>query len=171
LVLFGASLAASLTTFSERAHLGDWPDKWTFQLSYRLLGHLWRAQHSGDAISTITMLKLEERASERQILLQMHHLEIARIVTLNHDDDWLLARDLEDVSLGELYHCGHNYLPVVEENSLPVDSEMDQVFVRSLTDMHDQVEGIFSLSLREMYQESFENDPKPNQSKEPVTDE
>mgnify|MGYP001828400068 FL=1 len=171
LVLFGASLAASLTTFSERAHLSSWPDEWSLQLAYRLLGHLWLAQRTGEALSTVTLLKLEEQASERQILRQMNLMENAKLVTCNQDDDWLLARDLEDVSLGELYHCGHYYLPVVEDNSLPTGSEMDRVFVRSLAVVHDRGEEIFSRSLREMYQESSNPTPKTNEPKEIVTDE
>ena len=51
-ILFGASLAASLTTFSDKTSAqGDWPDKWAFQLSYRLVGHLWNAQRKGESLS------------------------------------------------------------------------------------------------------------------------
>ena len=85
-VLFGASLAASLTTFSERVNLGDWPDKWGFQLMFRLTGHLWSAQREGESVSTRELLQLEEQASERQVLALLQQLMQARIVTLNHDD-------------------------------------------------------------------------------------
>ncbi len=41
MVLLGASLAASLTTFSDYSRYdSDWPDRWEFQLVVHLVGHL-----------------------------------------------------------------------------------------------------------------------------------
>jgi membrane protein len=152
-VLFGASLAASLTTFSERVNLGNWPDKWGFQLMFRLTGHLWSAQHEGEAVSTRRLLQLEEQASERQILDLMQQLMQAQIATLNHEDGWMLARDLDDVSLRELYHCGKHYLPLGEENELSSDSGWDPVFVQSLATVHDNGEAVLNRSLGGMFRE------------------
>jgi len=153
-VLFGASLAASLTTFSERVNLGDWPDKWSFQLVYRITGHLWSAQRKGDSVSTMELLELEGQASERQVLMLLQQLTLARIVTLDQDDRWILARDLDDVSLGQLYHCGNYYLPLAEENELPTDSDWDQTFVQSLAEVHDNGETVLNRPLGNMYRES-----------------
>jgi membrane protein len=156
LVLFGASLAASLTTFSERANLGDWPDKWSFQLVYRLVGHLWKAQRVGQAVPMIQLLELEPRATERQILDLLHHLQGERIVTCNREDNWMLARDLEDISLADLYHSGHYYLPLADDPVLPSDSEMDRVFHRSLAEVRSSADPVLSRPLRNMYRESVE---------------
>lgn len=165
LVLFGASLAASLTTFSERANLGDWPDKWSFQLVYRLVGHLWQAQRKGEAVSMTQLLELEPRATELQIHNLLHHLANERIVACNHEEDWILARDLEDISLGDLYHGGQYYLPFASDGAMPHESEMDRVFVRSLTEVRDSTDGVFKRPLREMYQEGVEAESKNRQSR------
>jgi len=156
-VLFGASLAASLTTFSEKVGAdGDWPDKWAFQLCYRVVGHLWREQRKGESLSTLELLKLEGRASERQLVKILQQLLKAHIVTRSHDERWILARDLDDVSLGTLYHSGDYYLPLAEEESLPIDSDWDQTLVESLTLLHQQGETVLTRSLRDMYQEHGE---------------
>ena len=152
---FGASLAASLTTFTEAPGHGDWPDHWAFQLVYRLVGHLWNAQRKGESLSELDLLGLEERASERQLLLVMQHLQAMKIVTRDQEDRWLLARDLEGISLGELYHGGHYYLPLTEENSLPNETAWDGTLIRSLAEVHDKGEAVLNRSLREMYQESL----------------
>jgi membrane protein len=154
-VLFGASLAASLTTFSERVNLGDWPEKWAFQLIFRLTGHLWRAQREGESLSTVELLELEELASERQVQALLQQLKQARIVTLNQDERWILARDLNEVSLRELYHCGIYYLPLTEENELPEDSALDSIFIQSLATVHDNGEVVLNRSLGGMYRESM----------------
>ncbi|MEE8338537.1 MAG: YihY family inner membrane protein [Xanthomonadales bacterium] len=156
-ILFGASLAASLTTFSDRiGAAGDWPDKWTFQLSYRLVGHLWSAQRKGESLARKELMELEERASEHQILQLMQHLQAARIVTRNHEGRWILARDLEDVTLGALYHCGNYYLPLAEEEELPVDYPWDRSFVAALATVHEKGEAVLNRSLRDMYVEHKE---------------
>jgi len=157
-ILYGASLAASLTTFSERVSLdGRWPKKWMFQLVYRLVGHLWKAQRKGDSLSSKELLELEERASERQVQSAIQHLLKACIVTRNSDERWMLARDLEEVTLGALYHCGNYYLPLAEEDGLPIDGAWDRTFIASLAMLHDQGEEVLNRSLREMYMGSGES--------------
>jgi len=153
-ILFGASLAASLTTFSDRVSAdGDWPDKWTFQLCYRLVGHLWNAQHKGESLSRNELMTLEARASEQQILQLMQQLRTARIVTLSHKERWILARDLEEVTLGALYHSGNYYLPLAEEEGLPLDKQWDRSFIAALATIHDKGEAVLNRSLRDMYLE------------------
>jgi membrane protein len=151
-ILFGASLAASLTTFSDKVSAeGDWPDKWAFQLAYRLVGHLWQAQRKGDSLSRKDLMDREERASEHQVQKLMQQLQAARIVTRNHEERWIIARDLEEVTLGALYHSGHFYLPLPEENNLPLDYPWDRSFISALATVHEKGEVGLSRSLRDMY--------------------
>jgi membrane protein len=153
-VLYGASLAASLTTFSEKVSMeGRWPQTWMFQLVYRLVGHLWKAQRTGGSLSSKELLELEERASERQVLSAVQALLKARIVTRNNDERWMLARDLDEVTLGALYHSGNYYLPLAEEDGLPADGEWDRTFIESLAMLHNKGEEVLDRSLREMYLE------------------
>ena len=160
-ILFGASLAASLTTFSDKISAeGDWPDKWAFQLSYRLVGHLWSAQRRGGSLSRKELMELEERASEHQILQLMQQLQTARIVTRNHEERWILAMDLEEVTLGALYHSGNYYLPLAEEEELPVDYQWDRSFISALATVHDKGEVVLNRSLRDMYLENESSDLK-----------
>ncbi len=154
-ILFGASLAASLTTFSDRVSAeGDWPDKWAFQLSYRLVGHLWNAQRKGQSLSRKELMELEGRASERQIVQLMQQLQAARIVTRNFEERWILARGLEDVTLGTLYRCGNYYMPLAEEEELPIDYQWDRSFIAALATIHDKGETVLDRSLRDMYVKS-----------------
>jgi hypothetical protein len=83
----------------------------------------------------------------------MQHLQTARIVTRNHEERWILARDLEEVTLGMLYHCGNYYLPLAEEEELPVDYLWDHNFIAALATVHDKGEVVLNRSLRDMYLE------------------
>ncbi len=124
-ILFGASLAASLTTFSDyRKYETDWPKRWEFQLTFRLIGHLWNAQRNGKALSNGDLLDLEQRASELQIVTLMSRMADQHIVNTDENGSWILTRDLEDLSLGDLYSQGDFYLPLEEIGTTPAGNRL-----------------------------------------------
>jgi membrane protein len=151
-ILFGASLAASLTTFSDfRKYDTDWPKRWEFQLVYRLLGHLWNAQRSGQALSMGELLDLEQAASELQIVHLMSQLRVQKLATTDEEGNWMLTRDLGDLSIGELYRLGDYYLPLGEIDELPVSSPWDEIFIAGLQHIRDSGDVHWDRTLRSMF--------------------
>jgi membrane protein len=151
-VLLGASLAASLTTFSDYSRYdSDWPDRWEFQLVMRLVGHLCEAQSRGLALSREQLMELEMQASELQIVHLMGQLADARVVTRDEDGSWLLARDLGALSLGALYLLGDYYLPVGEIEKLPQDNDWDRAYVAALELIQGQSQGVWDRPLKTLY--------------------
>jgi membrane protein len=151
-ILFGASLAASLTTYSDfRKYDTDWPQKLEFQLAYRLVGHLWKAQREGRSLSDGELLDLEQQASELQIVKLLHRLSSQNIVNADEHGNWMLTRDLEDLTLGELYRRGDYYLPLGEMDQLPRKTAWDRAFVSSLAQIRKRGESEWKRSLRSMY--------------------
>ena len=146
-ILLGASLAASLTTFKDRRTDWGWPAKWEFLFVYRLVGYLWQAQARGKALSIEALLESLEGATETALARELGLLYDAGIVTRDEDGNWLLSRDLDSVSLLDLYRAGHYYLPVNEKLEIPSESEWDDVFFRSVT------AGVLNMeqSLKNMY--------------------
>lgn len=156
-VLFGASLAASLTTFSDYSRYEtQWPERWEFQMAFRLIGHFREAQKRGEALSREQVLELETQASELQLLKLIARMREEQIVTTDDDGNWLLARDLEDLTLADLYRCGDYYLPFGETEDLPRQSEWDVIFVESLERIRVHGEDVWDRSLRQMYVDSVE---------------
>ena len=146
-VLLGASLAASLTTFNDRKVDWGWPKKWGFLLAYRLVGHLWKAQLEGKALPVEKLLEILDGVTEPVLAEQLGLLFEAGLVTRTEEGNWLLCRDLETISLLDLYHAGEYYLPVGEELDIPSKSEWDSAFFRSIS----QDELNMQQSLRDMY--------------------
>lgn len=151
-VLFGASLAASLTTFKDqpRGHV-EWPVGLELQLAYRLLGQLWEAQRHGKELSIGEILDMEEEASERQIRELLMRLRAADIVSHSHDEGWWLIRDLEELTLGDLQRAGHFYLPLSEIEDCPGNGKWDGAFVGALTAIRDNGKGVLNTPLRRLY--------------------
>jgi membrane protein len=151
-VLLGASLAASLTTFSDYDRYdSDWPDRWEFQLVVRLVGHLCGAQSHGSALSREKLMELETQASELQIVRLMGQLADARVATRDEDGNWLLARDPDSLSLGALYLLGDYYLPVGETDKLPRDNDWDRAYIDALELIQRQSQGVWDQPLKTLY--------------------
>ena len=132
-ILLGASLAASLTTFNDRKVGWGWPVKWKFLLAYRMVGYLWKAQFSGKSMAVEELLNSLEGATEPGLATQLRQLFDAGIVTRNESGNWLLCRDLHGISLLDLYRAGEFYLPVGETMEIPTKSEWDAAFLRSVS--------------------------------------
>ena len=151
-VLLGASLTASLTTFSDYSRYdSDWPERWEFQLVVRLVGHLGEAQQQGRSLSREQLMELEPQASELQIVRLMGRLGNESVATRDEDGNWLLARDLGALSLGGLYLMGDYYLPVAEIEKLPQESGWDRAYVAALELIRRQSESVWDQPLKDLY--------------------
>jgi membrane protein len=151
-ILLGASLAASLTTFSDYSRYdSSWPQRWELQLAYRLVGHLGDAQAQGVALSREQLMDLEPAASEMQIVDLLAHLRDQRVVARDEDGNWVLHRDLATLTLGELYRLGDYFLPVAEARELPQSSARDRAYVEALEHVRRHGEGFWDRPLKAMY--------------------
>ena len=132
-ILLGASLAASLTTFNDRKVDWGWPEKWSFLLTFRLVGELWKAQLDGKALANEELLESLEGMTEPMLSALLVILLDAGFVTRTEDGNWLLCRDLDTISLLDLYRAGEFYLPVGEKLDIPSQSEWDEAFFRCIS--------------------------------------
>ncbi len=82
-----------------------------FLLVLRLLRALRGAQHAGGSLSVRELVRLLPRSNDEEIELALLDLQQARMVTRAEDKGWLLARDLDEVSLLELYRSAPYVLP------------------------------------------------------------
>jgi len=156
-VLLGASLAASLTSFrTGNLALADWPKGADFQLAYRILGHLWEAQTRGETLSQEQLVAREPRAGALQVKNIMHSLFVAKIATMDDSGDWMLIRDLGDLSLASLYLSGSYHLPLLGESRLFQESAWDKEFLAAMKAVQDHGTDSLNRPLRPMYLGSTE---------------
>ena len=162
-ILFGASLAASLTTFSDYSRYEtSWPKRWEFQMAFRLVEHFWRAQREGRPLTLEQLLELEQRASELQLLKLVSRMCEENILSMTEEGVWVLARDIEDFTLGDLYQLGDYYLPLGELSGLPRDSAIDQAYIDSLEHVRANGHQAWDQSLRHMFLEADTKETEKN---------
>ena len=152
-ILFGASLSASLTTFadSEKEKI-VWPEKLDFQLVFRLVGHLWVAQRAGKKLSDTELMALEPHANTWRVQYLLRQLELAKIVACAGEENWVLLRDLEELTLSTLYGSSAHHLPRVDVEPVPVESEWDKVFARVMKEVLQHGLTRMDQPLRPLYQ-------------------
>jgi membrane protein len=151
-VLLGASLAASLTSFrTGNLATADWPKGADFQLAYRLLGHLWEAQTRGEALNQEDLVALEPHASTQQVNHILHTLFVSQIATVDDNGDWMLSRDLGEFTLMALYLSGSYHLPMLGNNRIYQETDWDRQFVAAIKDVHDSGMQTLDRPLRPMY--------------------
>ena len=155
-VLLGASLAASLSTFSDRETEWGWPPKWEFLLAYRLVGFLWKKQLEGETIASEDLLRSVKGMTETELADHLQQLFEAGIATRSELGNWLLCCDLDSVSLLDLYQSGQYYLPINEKLEVPSHGEWDQVFFGSIK----LGEMKMDQSLKSMYSQSKQTTEK-----------
>lgn len=149
-ILLGASLAASLTTFSDRRSDWSWPWEWEFLLAYRLVGHFWEAQKSGNTLSQETLLLSESGVRESTLQQLLGQFLEAGLITRDQQDNWLLTRDLSEVSLLELYHAGQFHLPIGQVPEIPSENKWDGAFLDAITPQELKM----GTALKSMFQQS-----------------
>ncbi len=153
-ILLGASFTASIESFRFRDTENRWPAERHFVLLYRLVGHFYLAQRDGRGLTIADLLQAEPFADDHQIQTLLESLRLANILRRDEDGEWLLVRDLDSLSLAELYATGRYVWPLDAE---PVDQDNDawnEALTAALDQVTDPLEQISSRSLKSFYQDS-----------------
>ncbi|MDV3469517.1 YihY family inner membrane protein [Stenotrophomonas sp. C3(2023)] len=114
-VLLGASLASSMAAFRYQPADLRLPSGFEFYGLLRLLGRFQQARAQGKGLDDDEILQLEPLLTDS--LLHELTCDLERIALLRRDErgEWLLARDLDKVSLADLYECTQLRIPVAEQ--------------------------------------------------------
>lgn len=111
-VLAGASLASSLSAFRYQPAWLRLPQGHELYGLLRLLGRFDQARARGRGLSGEDILTLEPGLTDDQIQRLLNGLVDTGVIQRAESGDWLLARDLDQVRLGELYEAMHLHIPM-----------------------------------------------------------
>ncbi len=113
-VLLGASMASSMAAFRyQPAHM-RLPKGYEMYGLLRLLGRFGEARDKGLGLHTDQILTLEPMLTDSLIQKLLQQLGGINLVRRTENGEWVLLRDLDDVSMGELYEACHLRIPVTE---------------------------------------------------------
>ena len=153
--LLGAEFTRSLSTFRAEAlsRSGVHPGG-DFACAYRLLGHLWRAQLDGHGLNIRELLDREPALPEDRLLEIMDEFSKAGLVQPTRERRWVLARDLGELTLSDLYNLLPFAVRVLPESRDAWDRSLHQVLDVAVNNLRAHMD----VPLKQLYQHPEEFD-------------
>ena len=134
-ILFGASLASSLSAFRYQPAALRLPHGYELYGLLRMLGRFHHARRQGKGLHSDEILRMEPTLTDalvQQLLCEMDEINVlARAET----GEWLLTRDLDDVGIGELYEAAKLRIPVGEAHLPRCDDALGVAVLRAIDDL------------------------------------
>ncbi|MFT4179381.1 MAG: YihY family inner membrane protein [Thermomonas sp.] len=113
-VLFGASFASSLSAFRYQPAALRLPHGYELYGLLRVLGRFNAARAQGRGLHSEEIQRLEPILTDSLVQELLGKMAAINVVSRAEGGQWLLARDLDDVTLGELYEAANLRVPVAE---------------------------------------------------------
>ena len=132
-ILFGASFASAISAFRYQPVSMRLPMGYEFYALLRLLGRFDEARSEGRGLHSDQILNMEPILTDslaQQLLCQLGDINLLR---RDEQGEWLLARDLDDMTLAELYEACQLRVPVAEAH-LPCHDDMLGIAARNALD-------------------------------------
>ena len=132
-ILLGASFASSISAFRYQPASMRLPLGYEFYALLRLLGRFDEARKEGRGLHSDQILQLEPILTDslaQQLLCQLGDINLLR---RDERGEWLLARDLDDMTLADLYEACQLRVPVAEAR-LPCHDDALGVAARTALD-------------------------------------
>jgi membrane protein len=113
-ILLGASFASSMSSFRYQPAALRLPEGYELYGLLRMLGRFQLARQQGRGLHSDEIQAQEPILTDALVQDLLAQLCGIGVVSRAEGGEWLLARDLEQVSLGELYESGRLRVPVAE---------------------------------------------------------
>jgi membrane protein len=142
-ILFGASIAASLSAFRYQPRALRLPNGQEFYAYLRLLARLDASRVTGHGLHLAQMQVIEPMMTDDLLQRMLSGLNELHIVMRAESGAWLLTRDLDEVLLSELYERLNLRIPIKSERLPNHDDEIGKV----ATDLLDHLREPLSIPL------------------------
>jgi membrane protein len=113
-VLLGASFASSMSAFRYQPATMRLPLGYEMYGLLRLLGRFAQARQHGRGLHSDQIQQHEPMLTDALVQQLLGQLDGIGLLSRAETGEWLLARDLEDVTLAELYEACHLRVPINE---------------------------------------------------------
>lgn len=113
-VLLGASFAASLSAFRFQPASMRLPLGYEMFGLLRLLGRFAEAQNTGCSLHTEDLRQLEPSLTDDLLMRMLGEMAAIQVLQRTESGGWVLVRDLDHLTLAELYEAANLRVPVAE---------------------------------------------------------
>ena len=144
IILLGGTIAATLATSRWRVYVQDYSENQRLLVVMSILYQLWNASKKGTTISSHKIFIQLENVPDNELYEQLDWLENNSIIQVNQESDYILLRDLDSLSMAELYSMGRFSLPSNTANKFEFfEPFIKDVWSKIYPDMEHSVKTIF----------------------------
>jgi membrane protein len=134
-VLLGASFAASVSAFRYQPASLRLPHGYEMYGLLRLLARFDASRRDGEGLHSDDIQRLEPSLTDTLVQEMLGQLESISVVRRAETGEWLLARDLDQLTLAELYDACHLRIPIAEAHLPCRDDALGQSVTAAIDEL------------------------------------
>ena len=155
-VLFGASLASSLSAFRYQPAAQRLPVGYEFHGLLRLIGRFHEYRQRGKGLHLDDIRRIEPVLTDALVQQMLGQLSAIGLLSRAESGEWLLARDLDDLTLAELYDACQLRIPVSEAWLPARDDALGEAAVAALDELRLPLRDLLKRPVASIYRKDSE---------------
>ena len=152
-VLLGASFAASMSAFRYQPAAMRLPEGYEIYGLLRLLGRFSEHRRLGKGLHSDEIQQLEPPLTDELIQEFLAQLAAIGLVTRAESGEWLLSRDLDDVTMADLYQACQLRIPIQEAHLPCRDDALGKVAIAELDELRLPLRDLLRRRVSNVYQD------------------
>lgn len=150
-VLLGASLASAVSAFRYQPVAMRLPLGYEMYGLLRLLGRFSQSRARGEGLHIAQMMELEPLLTDSLLHELLTQLGGIGLVRRDENGEWLLARDLEGLTLAELYEACRLRIPIAEGHLPCRDDELGVAATAALDDLRIPLRDLLKRNVADLF--------------------
>lgn len=155
-ILLGASLASSVSAFRYQPAAMRLPLGYEIYGLLRLLSRFHEARAQGHGLHSDTIQQLEPILTDSLVQEMLGQLNDIRVVRRAEDGEWLLSRDLDELTLAELYEACQLRIPIAEAHLPCRDDALGRSAVAAMDELRIPLRELLKRRVASIHAESKE---------------
>lgn len=152
-VLLGASFAAGISAFRYQPASMRLPAGYEMYGLLRLIGRFDQARRQGRGLHSDEMVELEPILTDSLVQHFIGQLSDMNLLRRAETGEWLLARDLDALTLCDLYEACHLRVPVNEARLPCKDDALGEAVTSAVNDLRIPLRDLLKRNLADLYAE------------------
>jgi membrane protein len=150
--LFGAQITYCLTNFRAlQAGREAVVPELDLIYTFRIVGHLWKAQRRGEALAVEKLAECEPDIGDTQLMEILGSLDSGKIVHRTDTGEWALSRDIGEMTARDIFDVRPTILPDLQGDWVEKD-RWSRALHNLFGKMVDQNRSVLNVALKEVYE-------------------
>lgn len=155
-VLLGASFASSISAFRYQPASMRLPEGYELYGLLRMLGRFGERRQQGTGLHSDEIQQLEPMLTDDLIQQMLAQLNGIGLLSRAESGEWLLSRDLHDITMAELYEACGLRIPIAEAHLPCGDDALGIAVLRELDQLRVPLRDLLKRRVSHVYQEMSE---------------